>query len=288
MTAYLMLWDRDPNSWSNAKRDHKRSLAGRPIEVNWSCGSRKEIPVGSRIFLKRTGLEVRGILASGFTTGPVREGGHWRERGKTARFVPIAFDVVLDPFGDELLAQAALFGRSLSRVHWDTQGGGMKIHDAAESELEELWRGHLLKLQRRSLGTTLVPELPPLQQRAKVWSRRWARDSAFARMVRMKAEGVCAACRAAVSWRNEQLREAAHIMPVEAQGPDHLSNALSLCPNHHALFDGGFWSADSNGRIEFSARLSRAHRKTFARVLRLTWGIGGEFLKFHHSNIFKE
>lgn len=130
MPAFLLLWDRDPNSWSSAKRDYQKSRKGRPIEVNWSSGSRKAIPVGGRVFLKRTGAEVRGILAAGFTTAPVFADSHWREDDKSAHYVPATFDVVLDPFGDELLPQTARRGRWLDGVHWDTQGGGMMLSGA--------------------------------------------------------------------------------------------------------------------------------------------------------------
>jgi hypothetical protein len=286
MSAYLLLWDRDPNSWNNAERDHKRSLAGRPIEGDWSCGSRKNISVGSRVFLKRTGAEVRGIVASGFTTGPVIESAHWRERNKTARYVPIVFDVVLDPFDDELLPQAQLTGPALSSVHWDTQGGGMLIDDEGERALERVWAKHLAKLDR---GSAVPPTLDSvsLKQRKRVWSRRLERDSGFSRMVRLKADGVCAACRRGVQWRSEQVLEAAHIRPVEANGPDHLSNALCLCPNHHALFDAGFWTADPSLRIEFSNRLNAKHRQSFARALTLGWIVSPKFFGFHRANIFE-
>jgi hypothetical protein len=80
--------------------------------------------------------------------------------------------------------------------------------------------------------------------------------------------------------------ETAHIRAVEVNGPDELANALALCPNHHALFDEGFWTVEQ-GRLAFSAALPPALRGTFAETLSCGWTLAPEHLEWHRRERFR-
>lgn len=72
----------------------------------------------------------------------------------------------------------------------------------------------------------------PGVERARTLVSRIVRDRRFGREVREAYGGRCAVCSL-----NFGLVEGAHIVPVEANGSDDLSNGLALCGNHHAAFD---------------------------------------------------
>lgn len=81
-----------------------------------------------------------------------------------------------------------------------------------------------------------------------------ARDSWFARRVRTKSLGQCAACIVDIDYEALRVLEAAHIQSVEADGPDNVNNALPLCPTHHRLFDEGLWSIGADDCIILSEK----------------------------------
>ena len=71
------------------------------------------------------------------------------------------------------------------------------------------------------------------RERQRLNSTRVSRDSTFAPRVKAQFDNACCVCNIQL-----QIVEAAHIIPVnDARGSDDVWNGLSLCPNHHTLFD---------------------------------------------------
>jgi putative restriction endonuclease len=71
------------------------------------------------------------------------------------------------------------------------------------------------------------------RERQKIISMRLSRDSKFAPRVKEQFDHFCAVCAVQLG-----IVEAAHIIPVnDPRGNDEIWNGLSLCPNHHTLFD---------------------------------------------------
>jgi putative restriction endonuclease len=114
-----------------------------------------------------------------------------------------------------------------------------------------------------------------LRQRELV--TRAVRDTTFSPKVKLAFGYMCGVC-------NVQLDivEAAHIIPISEEGSvDELWNAISLCPNHHTLFDArlllikpdlGITSDDaviqflqSEGRAEGAADLLRRYSSSYLR-----------------------
>lgn len=86
--------------------------------------------------------------------------------------------------------------------------------------------------------------------RPQVLSSRAFRDRAFARQVRRAYRGRCAM--SGLEIRNGGGRpevEAAHIVPVERQGPDTVRNGLALSGTVHWMFDRGLVSVDGDNTI---------------------------------------
>lgn len=86
--------------------------------------------------------------------------------------------------------------------------------------------------------------------RALVPSNRAFREGSFARQVKRAYGARCAM--SGLELRNGGGRpevEAAHIVPVEARGPDTVRNGLALSGTLHWMFDRGLLSVDGDGAI---------------------------------------
>jgi hypothetical protein len=284
-----MLWNSDPQMWTDMEEDVLEFERSGRVEGNWSCGSRKHIPRGSRIFLKRTRHALRGIVASGYTTGPVREDKHWdrdlRRQGKRALYVPIEFDAIVEPLSDKILPQSALSKGILGKVNWDKRGGGEALPDEVVDALDIVWAEHLSRIGSRA---PFPSPSGARQQRSISIIRRKARDSRFSRWVRETNGHRCAVCPEGISYADVNILEAAHIRSVEEDGPDDLHNGLPLCPNHHALFDEGLWSLRPNGRVLISPALTRELALTLTQHLNLKWAPDAEQVRWHQKQVFRK
>lgn len=84
---------------------------------------------------------------------------------------------------------------------------------------------------------------------------RVVRDAAFARVVRSAYHRTCAMTGLSLVGPGSQSEvEAAHIRPVEEDGPDSPRNGLALCRTVHWLFDRGHLSIGDEGQILQSRR----------------------------------
>ena len=73
----------------------------------------------------------------------------------------------------------------------------------------------------------------------QIYKRR-LRSYKFRQTVLPVYQYMCAVCQLSIQLYSQNLAlEAAHIKAVKDNGPDKITNGLSLCSNHHALFDSG-------------------------------------------------
>ena len=92
--------------------------------------------------------------------------------------------------------------------------------------------------------------------RPSVLTTRLLRDAAFARIVRKAYDRTCAMTGLQlVNGGGRCEIEAAHIRPVENDGPDSPRNGLALSRTVHWLFDRGFLSVEDNGTILQAGKL---------------------------------
>jgi putative restriction endonuclease len=85
---------------------------------------------------------------------------------------------------------------------------------------------------------------PPTQgpePRVETTTQRIIRNTAVAQRVKTLHHHQCQVCGTALGTATGPYAEGAHIRPLGRphDGPDHESNVLCLCPNHHVLFDAG-------------------------------------------------
>ena len=140
MDAYLLTWK--PSEWGY---DHlldyiKEFESGNTVQ-RWSCGTSKNIPVGSRVFLTKQGKGDRGVFGSGVTVDAPFDAPHYNEdayaQGKSATYVNVNFNHLFDPRSaikvdiDELT--------ELHPTIWNAQGSGKKIPFDVAAKLSALW-----------------------------------------------------------------------------------------------------------------------------------------------------
>lgn len=104
----------------------------------------------------------------------------------------------------------------------------------------------------------------------------------------LKKYHICCLCKV----ENQALLTASHIKPWAASSADEkldAENGFLLCPNHNALFDGGFISFDDDGKIMISSRLSQVDC-TFTNVIpamKINLSEKNkEYLEYHRKKIF--
>lgn len=146
MKTFLAIWNPDRWEWS----DDERRKASADIDTlglsegGWAFGRRKYgVTAGvDRIFLIKLGKQPRGIVASGWIESEPYLAEHWDGApGKTATYVEVSWDCILDPDDEDALSQAILQDE-LPTVGWSPQAGGVEIPASAAKDLERLWAEH--------------------------------------------------------------------------------------------------------------------------------------------------
>ena len=150
METYLLSWNPKKWGWSDYKDVIADINSFGFATYSWSCGNRKNINVGDRIFLTRQGIEPRGIIGSGWAATTPKEKPHWNQElaqeDKTTLAIMVNFDVLLDVDSQELLHRVRLEQGVLQQMHWDIQASGVLIPSNVADRLEKKW-SQLLKMQ---------------------------------------------------------------------------------------------------------------------------------------------
>ena len=132
--------------------------------------------------------------------------------------------------------------------------------------------------------------------REQVLGSRAFRDRAFARQVKAAYRARCAM--SGLELRNGQGRpevEAAHIVPVEARGPDTVRNGIALSGTVHWMFDRGLVSVDEDLGLliardsvaaDIAGRLFVADRRLILPQRRAL-APHPAYMKWHRENRFK-
>jgi len=139
MKTYLLLWNQERWDWETLEQNIEEvKLTGRSYQT-WSCGNTKSIQDGDRVFLLKVGTEPKGIIASGFATSTPYTGEHWMNKNKTAHYINVNFDVLLNPGKEPILTHDILNSGNLSKQNWTPRSSGTSINSRLTEELEALW-----------------------------------------------------------------------------------------------------------------------------------------------------
>ena len=178
MTTYLIKWN-PKNGWKTPH--HPRTLEQDVenvrrkgfIDLTWSCGNTKKIQKGDRIFMLRTGVSPRGIMASGIVTKEPYEGSHWdiSRLGDTALYIGVRFDALFDPEYDGILETEQLKAKHLTNFTWHTPPGGLSFSAPAAAELEAAWSAFLTGQKHRGSSSPDKEGAKPSFQISRSYTR---------------------------------------------------------------------------------------------------------------------
>lgn len=142
MSTILLTWNPDKWPWDSFADDVERSRTTR-VPMNWTVSTRG-IVRGDRAFLLRQGRD-RGIVASAEIRSAPYQAQHWDGSGRTAEYVDVELDVILDV--DERLP-VEILEEPVRSVHWAPRQSGTKVPAMAEDELDDIWQSHLAQISR--------------------------------------------------------------------------------------------------------------------------------------------
>lgn len=133
------------------------------------------------------------------------------------------------------------FGRAVRLLPRDEYELILQLGLAERSmEYQETWEAVLVAEEPEEYGTARVSTLV----------ERPARDAAFTRAIQQLYQSTCALTGLRIINGGGRCEiEAAHIRPVESDGPDSTRNGIALSRTVHWLFDRGIVSLDDDGRI---------------------------------------
>lgn len=136
----------------------------------------------------------------------------------------------------------------------------------------------------------LIPDALPPAGREMVQVLRAIRDTNQSRYVKQLYDFRCQVC----DWtafspnlKNSWYCEAHHLQPLAKRygGPDHVSNILALCPNHHCMMDLGIMAIDPSSLEILSLTPNESARRERLLVQK-QHGLNPVFLQFHLSHIY--
>jgi len=234
MDTYLLSWNpaESPHDFSAVHLARLRG-AGR-LAYRWRTIRTKNFPVGSRVFVVRTGIDPKGIVASGWTT---------REpyTVRNTVFVGLEFDRASR---EPLIPLATLErDRQLRNVHWLVQGSGVAIPEPVAERLEARWAAIAGPRAVHEVPEVLTGRSYPEGASQRITVNAYERDPR-ARTECLRHHGTrCAVCDfdAGIAYgpEFEGLIHVHHIRELSAVGRRYHVNPrkdlVPLCPNCHAV-----------------------------------------------------
>lgn len=127
--SFLLTWNPTlRGSWRRFEGDLKRFERKGVLKLTWSCGSRRNLPVGSRVYLMRLGgsdSNLKGLIARGVATSEPFEGDHWSAERPTGTALYV--DVTLDELSATPLLPLDALELLAPDFDWTPQGSGVEI-----------------------------------------------------------------------------------------------------------------------------------------------------------------
>jgi 5-methylcytosine-specific restriction enzyme A len=246
MATFLFSWNPRKWKWKESELTKQVLKVERTgsAEDSWSCGNRKDLPVGSRFFLIRLGEEPKGIVGSGQTTSHPSLRPHWddarRRRGKKALSVDIKFDFLSK---QPLITWNELQKSPYSSVSWGIQASGVRLRESITGKVEQLWA-------RRTGGNDIIlpEEVPPDEHYAEGAKKRVS-VNAYERKPQARAACIahfgfrCSMCDLLLEDRYGSIAaefiHVHHIIPLSKVKADYRvdpkKDLRPVCPNCHAV-----------------------------------------------------
>lgn len=144
--SWLLSWNPTKWDWATLAEDRAKTRGGESVTHSWRCASISPRE-GDHVYLVRTGVDPRGIVAFGTVARTSYEAPHYEasraEAGETSRFIDADFSDVRDPKEDPVLPIDVLQAEAPEQT-WNPQSSGIEIKPRAARLLARL-RGALTK-----------------------------------------------------------------------------------------------------------------------------------------------
>jgi len=139
--TYLISWNPTRWEWGSFADDREVTIDNKTVTHRWRTSSKKP-KVDDRVYLLRTGLEPRGIIARGKVVKAPYIDAHWDEAkaqsGETTDFIDVEFEDIRDPALDAFVP-VALLASKIAGQDWSPQSSGIVIKPTAVRALNRLW-----------------------------------------------------------------------------------------------------------------------------------------------------
>jgi hypothetical protein len=150
MRTFMLTWNPQQYRPEDLAEEVRQIANGEPYQGGWSTGNRKDLPIGSRVFLVRQGKEPRGIVAAGYSLTDPEPG----ERDDDhSVYCDLVWTMVLDDSKGHLLCLDELLNTPLLvNVPWGIRGGGREFSNNEAVQLEMIWSAMLRRLGKSELS----------------------------------------------------------------------------------------------------------------------------------------
>jgi 5-methylcytosine-specific restriction protein A len=143
MNTFLCIWNPDNYAWKTIDDEIRQISANGKYSRRWSCGNTKSIKPGDRIFLFKLGTHPKGLIGEGYATTEPYPDKHWSGNEKTALYIDIDFNIILNPDTEPILSIDVLKIGILSQQTWTPQTSGISIRPEIINELDLVWSDFL-------------------------------------------------------------------------------------------------------------------------------------------------
>jgi 5-methylcytosine-specific restriction protein A len=243
MATYLLTWNPLHWKWTDLSDEIDKFNKQGYLESGWSCGVTKKIVPGDRVFLMKLGKEPKGIMASGWTTSGVKEYDHWSEENKTALYIDVRFDRIIDP--DKIIFPLSELRKVI--YNWMPQASGRTIPDDIAGKLEIDWANFLRPFIQ--LCELTLPEEIDTTKTFKEGSAKQIMVNSYERSAEARSRCVrhygtdCSVCgfnfEKTYGHTGGDYIHVHHLKPLSEIEDDYLLNPIEdlrpVCPNCHSM-----------------------------------------------------
>lgn len=240
--TYLFAWNPRRWAWDDLDAQIEQvGLAGR-ADNRWSSGNTKHLPIASRFFLIRLGIEPKGILGSGVTLTSPTYGPHWDKtkasNGEDSLYCEIRFDFLSN---EVLVNWEELQKPPFSSFRWGVQASGVALPEHIADALEHLWQSRA-GMPGNAPAASPVGTLPEGARR-KVTVNAYERNP-LARDACIDHHGCdCKVCGVNLGAKfgpiAQRFIHVHHIVPISTIGRsykvDPIKDLVPVCPTCHAI-----------------------------------------------------
>lgn len=240
MNAYLLTWNPKKYLWTDYHIYQQSVELGFSTDMDWSCGVRKHMPIGSRVFMMRVGHHqpIHGIFASGITTSEPFSDYHWNDGAQTtnAQYIEFKLDAMLNFEVHKLLKPEIEVS---NEFNWRPQVSGIQIPSEIAEPLEQKWLQHLATLKLQLARDDEFTE----GKGRKITVTRYERDPSARQACINHYQAKCIVCGFSFQEVYGDLGsgfiEVHHLRPMSDNNGEHTVDPIQdlrpVCPNCHAM-----------------------------------------------------